>query len=257
MRLPADAVLLIIDAQEAVDGPRHGAGDGLGGRDRTSPPSSPRGGLRGCRWPTSPGNRAALPTRRSTARSSSSATRRAPLSAPTSKPDSTNSARRPWCYAARWRPMRSKHPHGTQPTSAIRCLSSPTRAGRSTRPISEDGSGRLRTCGRWRWPVSKARRRPSSTPRRRSGPPRRPRRASGAVRQGPDAAIKLYILRELWRSFGFSWSIAVSAAKTPDSGGWISLDFLGFSRPKRVFSIGYDGFSSKIFSPRFSPSRTP
>ena len=28
MRLPADAVLLIIDAQEAVDGPRHGAGDG-------------------------------------------------------------------------------------------------------------------------------------------------------------------------------------------------------------------------------------
>ena len=26
MRLPADAVLLIIDAQEAVDGPRHGAG---------------------------------------------------------------------------------------------------------------------------------------------------------------------------------------------------------------------------------------
>jgi nicotinamidase-related amidase len=28
MRLPADAVLLIIDAQEAVDGPRPGAGDG-------------------------------------------------------------------------------------------------------------------------------------------------------------------------------------------------------------------------------------
>ena len=27
MRLPADAVLLIIDAQEAVDGPRHGVGD--------------------------------------------------------------------------------------------------------------------------------------------------------------------------------------------------------------------------------------
>jgi nicotinamidase-related amidase len=28
MRLPADAVLLVIDAQEAVDGPRHGVGDG-------------------------------------------------------------------------------------------------------------------------------------------------------------------------------------------------------------------------------------
>ena len=30
MRLPADAVLLIIDAQEAIDGPRSDAGDGGG-----------------------------------------------------------------------------------------------------------------------------------------------------------------------------------------------------------------------------------
>src|SRR6202046_3466286 len=29
MRLPADAVLLIIDAQEAVDGPRHGGAEAL------------------------------------------------------------------------------------------------------------------------------------------------------------------------------------------------------------------------------------
>ena len=44
-----------------------------------------------------------------------------------------------------------------------------------------------------------------------------------------------------------------SAAKTPDFGGWISLDFLGFSRPKRDLSMGYAEFSLKNFSVRFSP----
>jgi hypothetical protein len=29
------------------------------------------------------------------------------------------------------------------------------------------------------------------------------------------------------------------AAKTLDHEGWISLDFLGFSRPNRDFSMGY------------------
>ena len=29
------------------------------------------------------------------------------------------------------------------------------------------------------------------------------------------------------------------AAKTPDSEGWISLDFLGFSRQNLDFSMGY------------------
>src|SRR5271163_2141911 len=38
------------------------------------------------------------------------------------------------------------------------------------------------------------------------------------------------------------------AAKTPDHVGWISLDFLGFSRPNRDFSMGYAGFSGKNFS---------
>ena len=38
------------------------------------------------------------------------------------------------------------------------------------------------------------------------------------------------------------------AAKTPDFGGWISLDFLGFSRPNRDFSMGYE---DKVFSSRF------
>ena len=77
---------------------------------------------------------------------------------------------------------------GVLPTSAIRCLSSPTRAGRLIPRISEGGSGRLRTCGRWRSRISKARRRPSSTWRRRSEPLRRPRRASGAGQGPPDGA---------------------------------------------------------------------
>jgi hypothetical protein len=41
------------------------------------------------------------------------------------------------------------------------------------------------------------------------------------------------------------------AAKAPDFEGWISLDFLGFSRPKRDFSMSYADFSVEIFSSRF------
>jgi hypothetical protein len=37
----------------------------------------------------------------------------------------------------------------------------------------------------------------------------------------------------------------------PDFGGWISLDFLGFSRPNRDLSMGYADFSRKFFSHRF------
>jgi hypothetical protein len=33
-----------------------------------------------------------------------------------------------------------------------------------------------------------------------------------------------------------------------DSGGWISLDFLGFSRPNRDLSIGYAAKTTKGFS---------
>ena len=80
--------------------------------------------------------------------------------------------------------MRSRRRRGTPAISAISCLSSPTRAGRPTRPISEAGSGRRRTCGRCRWRTSRARPRPSSTSRRRSEPRRRPRRASAARREG-------------------------------------------------------------------------
>ena len=37
------------------------------------------------------------------------------------------------------------------------------------------------------------------------------------------------------------------AAKTPDFEGWISLDFLGFSRPNRAFSTGYGRSSVENF----------
>jgi hypothetical protein len=35
--------------------------------------------------------------------------------------------------------------------------------------------------------------------------------------------------------------------------GWISLDFLGFSRSNRDFSTSYAGFSQEEFSHAFSP----
>jgi hypothetical protein len=44
------------------------------------------------------------------------------------------------------------------------------------------------------------------------------------------------------------------SAKTAVSGCWISLDFLGFSRPNRDISMGYAGFSLKNFSLALFPS---
>ena len=43
------------------------------------------------------------------------------------------------------------------------------------------------------------------------------------------------------------------AAKTPAHEGWISLDFLGFSRPNRDLSMGYAESTAEIFSSRFFP----
>jgi len=42
----------------------------------------------------------------------------------------------------------------------------------------------------------------------------------------------------------------------PDFGGWNSLDFLGFSRPNRDFSMGYADKSGKVFSSRFCRQET-
>jgi hypothetical protein len=41
------------------------------------------------------------------------------------------------------------------------------------------------------------------------------------------------------------------AAKPKDYGYWISLDFLGFSRANRDFSMGYTDKTEKSFSSRF------
>jgi hypothetical protein len=38
---------------------------------------------------------------------------------------------------------------------------------------------------------------------------------------------------------------------------WISLDFLGFSRPNRAFSKGYKDISANFFSHGFSRFRAP
>jgi hypothetical protein len=43
------------------------------------------------------------------------------------------------------------------------------------------------------------------------------------------------------------------AMETTFLGYWISLDFLGFSRPNLAFSKGYTGFSLENFSSRFFP----
>jgi hypothetical protein len=45
------------------------------------------------------------------------------------------------------------------------------------------------------------------------------------------------------------------AAKTLVYGGWKGLDFLGFSRPNRTFSMGYVGFSLKEISRALLPPR--
>jgi hypothetical protein len=42
-------------------------------------------------------------------------------------------------------------------------------------------------------------------------------------------------------------------AKTLVYEGWKSLDFLGFSRPNRAFSMGYAGFSLKEISHALLP----
>jgi hypothetical protein len=41
-------------------------------------------------------------------------------------------------------------------------------------------------------------------------------------------------------------------AKTPTYDRWISLDFLGFSRPNQALSMGYAGFSLENFSSPFT-----
>jgi hypothetical protein len=46
------------------------------------------------------------------------------------------------------------------------------------------------------------------------------------------------------------------ALKRPENKGWILLDFLGFSRPNRAFSMGYAGFSADKISRALLPVQT-
>ncbi|HEV7478689.1 MAG TPA: hypothetical protein VGO05_00195, partial [Roseiarcus sp.] len=50
-------------------------------------------------------------------------------------------------------------------------------------------------------------------------------------------------------------ALAHFAMETTFLGYWISLDFLGFSRPNRAFSMGYAEFLLENFSSRFSRLR--
>jgi hypothetical protein len=70
----------------------------------------------------------------------------------------------------------------------------------------------------------------------------------------PDHATEPFI-KHLARTgasiHGFSWCIAVLLRKPQVLGYWISLDFLGFSRPDRDLSMGYAKKPEKNFSSRF------
>jgi hypothetical protein len=46
-------------------------------------------------------------------------------------------------------------------------------------------------------------------------------------------------------------------SENPDSGGWIVLDFLGFSRPNLDLSMGYTEKSSKEIFATFVPLEHP
>jgi hypothetical protein len=60
------------------------------------------------------------------------------------------------------------------------------------------------------------------------------------------------VTRRLALDFGFLGTEPF-AQEISDFGGWISLDFLGFSRPDRDLSMGYEGFIENVFSLRFYP----
>ena len=61
-------------------------------------------------------------------------------------------------------------------------------------------------------------------------------------------------MRRIWISLYFlvfSWIVLDFLARA----GWKSLDFLGFSRPNRAFSMSYKGFRKKKFLVPSSSSR--
>jgi hypothetical protein len=63
--------------------------------------------------------------------------------------------------------------------------------------------------------------------------------------------LLLHQVQFIW----FFLALAGSAEKTLIHGYWISLDFLGFSRPNRGLSTGYTGKTTKNFSAPPLPRR--
>jgi hypothetical protein len=75
----------------------------------------------------------------------------------------------------------------------------------------------------------------------------------------PDHATKPFrnTLRERGHPYMGFLGACPFPAKTPADEGWISLDFLGFSRPNRDLSEGYAGKSADNFSWRFPRTVRP
>ena len=69
----------------------------------------------------------------------------------------------------------------------------------------------------------------------------------GGLKAGCIWVESVWLLLGSGRSgFGFPWTVAISPRNAPFHWPyWISLDFLGFSRPNRDFSMGCAGFSAK------------
>ena len=75
----------------------------------------------------------------------------------------------------------------------------------------------------------------------------------GAIRGGEAPTLRALPGQGLDRSVWIVLEPGCLAAKTPGNDCWISLDFLGFSRPNRDLSKGYTRFSLENFSSRFLP----
>jgi hypothetical protein len=83
----------------------------------------------------------------------------------------------------------------------------------------------------------------------------RARRRAGALRSSTESGRLPYWPRgpPLARSIWIFLDRRGFAPGRPENKAWISLDFLGFSRPNRDFSMGYAGFSAKKISRALLP----
>ena len=188
MRLPADAVLLIIDAQEAVEGARHGVDDGPEVETNIAALVAAwrAEGLPLAHVGRHPSPGLLLPPLDGEiviVRNATSAFIGADLEA---RLDALGATTLVLCGALATHALEASARHAADLGYQVFVVADACRA--TDTADLEGGSGPLSMCGRWRWRSSKARPRPSSMSRRRSEPRRRPRRVSGAVREEPSGA---------------------------------------------------------------------